>query len=187
MLKLGYNPVQRRANCTRQCGNISIPFPFGLEEGCFARSIFHLNCTASSILLLDNNVQVTDIDVDEGLIKCTELQKQQGSIFYVTEGDSLYADAGQSAYLQWAVANLTCLEAQHNISGYACVSTNSTCVPVNFTDNHIGYRCKCSIGFQGNPYIQNGCEGIHALSSYPNLYQEEISTSIWILYYTKWH
>lgn len=59
----------------------------------------------------------------------------------------------------WAVANLTCLEAKQNASGYACVSTNSTCVPVNSTSGYVGYRCNCTAGFHGNPYMLNGCIG----------------------------
>ena len=40
---LGYNPIRQKDNCQRLCGNISVPFPFGLEEGCFARKLFQLN------------------------------------------------------------------------------------------------------------------------------------------------
>ncbi|RLM85936.1 hypothetical protein C2845_PM04G15760 [Panicum miliaceum] len=53
-LESGYNPSQPKSNCTRRCGSINVPFPFGLEEGCFAREQFHLDCTnkTSSAILL---------------------------------------------------------------------------------------------------------------------------------------
>ncbi|XP_062225339.1 wall-associated receptor kinase-like 6 isoform X1 [Phragmites australis] len=157
----GYSPAQR-LNCSRSCGNISVPFPFGLEEGCFGRKQFYLNCTnaTSSILHFENYFQVTSIDVEGGLIKYILPFENAGSIPFLRDEASLFVNSGESVSLQWAVANLTCQEAQKNNSGYACVSNNSTCVIVNSTHGYIGYRCTCSIGFEGNPYIQNGCKDV---------------------------
>uniref|UniRef100_A0A0E0DC48 Protein kinase domain-containing protein n=1 Tax=Oryza meridionalis TaxID=40149 RepID=A0A0E0DC48_9ORYZ len=160
----GYIPAQQKANCSRSCGNISVPFPFGLEEGCFARKLFQLNCTnaSSSSLQFDDEHQVAYINISEGLvgIRYTSWYEQLEFKVYVPKQPDLYVGSGESSSVKWAVANLTCLEAKQNYSGYACVSINSTCLGVNSTDGYIGYRCQCLPGFQGNPYVQNGCEGI---------------------------
>uniref|UniRef100_A0A0E0KNW3 Protein kinase domain-containing protein n=1 Tax=Oryza punctata TaxID=4537 RepID=A0A0E0KNW3_ORYPU len=160
----GYIPAQQKANCSRSCGNITVPFPFGLEEGCFARKLFQLNCTnaTSSSLQFDDEHQVTYINISEGLvgIRYTSYYEQEEFKVYVPKQPDLYIGSGESSSVKWAVANLTCQEAKQNYSGYACVSINSTCLGVNSTDGYIGYRCKCLPGFQGNPYVQNGCEGI---------------------------
>lgn len=59
--------------------------------------------------------------------------------------------------LDWSVGNLTCEEAQKNdSSAYACRAINSECYNPS---NGIGYNCKCLPGFQGNPYLVNGCRG----------------------------
>ncbi|KAF7026430.1 hypothetical protein CFC21_038535 [Triticum aestivum] len=149
----GYNPIQTRANCTRLCGNISVQFPFGLEEGCFAREPFHLNCTnmSSSPVLQLHGFHVIDMNVDDGTLKFTT----NGAIYAIGEGPPFFAGFEES--LHWAAANLSCVEAEKNRSGYACVSINSKCVGVNTIYNYVGYRCKCSDGFEGNPYIESGC------------------------------
>ncbi|XP_022895043.1 wall-associated receptor kinase 2-like [Olea europaea var. sylvestris] len=57
--------------------------------------------------------------------------------------------------VDWAIDRGTCEESQKNMSSYACKSTNSSC---KGTDN--GYRCYCSEGYEGNPYLIDGCKGI---------------------------
>uniref|UniRef100_A0A2N9FF68 EGF-like domain-containing protein n=1 Tax=Fagus sylvatica TaxID=28930 RepID=A0A2N9FF68_FAGSY len=59
--------------------------------------------------------------------------------------------------LDWAVGNETCENAQRNQATYACKAANSDCL--NST-NGPGYRCNCSSGFQGNPYLLDGCQDI---------------------------
>ena len=68
--------------------------------------------------------------------------------------------------LDWAVGNETCKYAKRNQTTYACKALNSTC---HNSDNGPGYRCNCSSGFQGNPYVHDGCKGTNThLVSYMN-------------------
>ncbi|KAK1289776.1 Wall-associated receptor kinase 2 [Acorus calamus] len=59
--------------------------------------------------------------------------------------------------LDWVISNQTCQEAKNNASDYACVSQNSSCYDAT---NGVGYRCNCSKGYQGNPYLHGGCQDI---------------------------
>jgi hypothetical protein len=130
-----------------------------LEEGCFAREEFHLNCTnkTSSAILLYKSVddyQVTNIHVELGLIEYIDPEASFGFGAFVRPSLFLYSAAPVS--VQWVVAQLSCEEARQNKSGYACASANS---------GHVGYRCNCISGYQGNPYIARGCVGMFSPSS----------------------
>ncbi|KAJ0615449.1 putative protein kinase RLK-Pelle-WAK family [Helianthus annuus] len=66
------------------------------------------------------------------------------------------------AFLEWSIANITCEEAQKDKVAYMC-QDNSVCV--NGEDKFLGYRCNCSPGFSGNPYIKGGCQDVNECES----------------------
>ncbi|VAI92175.1 unnamed protein product [Triticum turgidum subsp. durum] len=156
----GYNPSARRnVKCTRSCGKIKVPFPFGLEDGCAAKFEFYLRCTpyfTLQLLLETTETYITTINITEGFFD-TEDTSQDQSLFSVS--DPFYIVDRDSRRLQLVIANLTCEEAPRNKSTYACVSLNSKCLHVNSTA--IGYRCKCDDGYAGNPYVigPDSCQG----------------------------
>ena len=168
-------------NCSRSCGNTSIPFPFGLEKECSANSKFQLNCTSNLTLIGPSSRQyeVVNISVDGGLLYVNKTYDPQHmsydmyeeEIYYLIDDDIDFSE--EYGILKWAISNTTCDVAKNqNQNRYACISTNSECTNVTHGPVYIGYRCKCSHGYEGNPYVRNGCNGmpILHLSSFFQLY-----------------
>uniref|UniRef100_A0ACD5YT83 Uncharacterized protein n=1 Tax=Avena sativa TaxID=4498 RepID=A0ACD5YT83_AVESA len=182
----GYNPSPK-GSCKRLCGNMSIPFPFGLEKGCYALEKFRLNCTSENITILDRGVKyiVANVSVNEGYLSVRDTQnnskykdeKVTVSVTITVDGysteqdnlqeDLLYLSEESDMKMWWAVDNLTCSIAmsKQKKGMYACRSVNSTCVSVISGRGHatmqLGYRCECSQGFEGNPYTSDGCEDVN--------------------------
>jgi hypothetical protein len=61
--------------------------------------------------------------------------------------------------LDWAVGNQTC-EKAHNEQNFAC-KNNSDCL--DHLKSRCGYQCKCKQGYNGNPYLDGGCQGAYGL------------------------
>ncbi|OAY65405.1 Wall-associated receptor kinase 3 [Ananas comosus] len=69
-----------------------------------------------------------------------------------------WEDAPLSMVLDWAIGNETCVDARRrNASDYACIDENSSCYD---SPDGVGYRCNCSEGYQGNPYVAGGCQAV---------------------------
>ncbi|MBA0581667.1 hypothetical protein Gorai_023840 [Gossypium raimondii] len=50
--------------CPSQCGNVTIPYPFGTKEGCFLNHNFYIHCDESIACLAHMKLIITDIAIE---------------------------------------------------------------------------------------------------------------------------
>ncbi|XP_058111315.1 wall-associated receptor kinase 2-like [Magnolia sinica] len=77
---------------------------------------------------------------------------------YLNDVNFLNGSTTVPVVLDWAIGDKSCEIAQNDSVTYACMSENSHCY--NST-NGLGYRCNCTEGYQGNPYLPGGCLDIN--------------------------
>jgi hypothetical protein len=105
---------------------MSIPFPFGIEKGCYALDKFRLNCTSENITILDRapvEYIVANVSVNEGYLNVQTTQSNSnynneqviveatdlsGTILDNPLNDLLYLSQEFDMKMWWSVENLTC-------------------------------------------------------------------------------
>ncbi|RWR72776.1 putative wall-associated receptor kinase-like protein 16 [Cinnamomum micranthum f. kanehirae] len=217
--------------CQEKCGNVTIPYPFGMERGCYkaedgwfqtgliliqnslcihnrfsdARNRFTVlgcdtmalilgslgrNFTSGCVSLCGTKESVIDkycsgvgcceTPIPKGLKKfkamignlnnhtktwafnpCSyaflaDYEQFKFQVSDLSDPDFLVKTRLVPVVLDWAIGEMTCEEATQNSTSFAC-GANTVCSNSN---NGPGYQCSCYKGYEGNPYLPNGCQDI---------------------------
>ncbi|XP_066333187.1 wall-associated receptor kinase 4-like [Miscanthus floridulus] len=168
--------------CPTSCGGVSVPYPFGIQPGCHLEGspATRATCRRARLFALVD-VPVMEISIDdstvrllhgEGVLRTSTMWWDLlagGQKVSMSPGSLLFAAQQQ---MQWKLVssvlqgpnetrdgNATC---PHDLGADACHSSYSTCqasFQAYSSFNFTGYACKCHEGYQGNPYLSNGCQG----------------------------
>ncbi|XP_019184487.1 PREDICTED: wall-associated receptor kinase 5-like [Ipomoea nil] len=140
-----------KPNCDDHCGNVSIPFPFGLTPDCSLNSDFFINCATSidgspTPLLGHGNLRVRRISIEGQLIVMKHIAK------YCDEGNS---PQDKSSWIRLSKQYVN--QTANKFIAVGCSTTATVLGEDNGRSYQIGCIATCN-RFQGVP---NGtCSGI---------------------------
>ncbi|KAF2296657.1 hypothetical protein GH714_000928 [Hevea brasiliensis] len=143
-----------KVGCMSMCNSlVYVPNNTCSGIGCcqtsLAKGVRYFNVTVSSY---QNDTSITDISpCSYAFITETKSFK-----FASTDFSDLRYVASLPLVLDWNIGDSNCTTIRNNMMYNACQG-NSTCQD---PENGSGYLCKCLDGYQGNPYLPNGCQDI---------------------------
>ncbi|XP_019184482.1 PREDICTED: putative wall-associated receptor kinase-like 16 [Ipomoea nil] len=137
-----------KPNCDDRCGNVSIPFPFGLTKGCFLNSGFFINCNTTydppQPFLGRGNIPVRTISVEGQLI-----------IMMVIAQTCYGADSSA-----WSQITLAKFYINQTANKFVAVGCNTT-ANVHGEDNGWLYQTGCKATCNRLQDVRNGtCSGM---------------------------
>ncbi|CAL5384743.1 unnamed protein product [Camellia sinensis] len=59
----------KNVDCMSRCGNLNIPYPFGVKENCYRSEDFFINCSDSQPYLWHSDITISNISLEEGELR----------------------------------------------------------------------------------------------------------------------
>eukprot|EP00257_Ricinus_communis_P017027 XP_015575365.1 putative wall-associated receptor kinase-like 16 [Ricinus communis] len=155
---LGYladaNDFAYQVGCMSMCNSLEyVPNDTCSGIGCcqtsLAKGVNYFNVTVSNF---ENKPSIADFSP----CSFAFLIQTQSFKFSSTNFTDLRTVVKVPLVLDWTISNHTCATLREKMLYNTCQG-NSTCQD---PENGSGYRCKCLDGYEGNPYLPNGCQDI---------------------------
>ncbi|GJN15819.1 hypothetical protein PR202_gb02762 [Eleusine coracana subsp. coracana] len=150
-------------SCTALCPVLSpkdnttvFPYPFMPNGSCAG-----LGCCQADIILgySSYSIQVQERSDSDSY---SSFSLNYSGIYIVDQDFAYHEEAtwppNGAATLDWLISNSRCPE---NTLAPECRSDNSFCRDYVAHSGTLGYLCQCSRGYQGNPYVRDGCQATH--------------------------